>query len=236
MGNCLPVSRDPGNSSHNGDLELSQVHSEVTTTMTNPLIQYPIDDTMPVKAWIFEKLPAPINRYKPLRPEDERKALEAINRHLPPWDQIEIPDFTTDPLSELAIEVINRHLPPWDQIKVPKQSLTGPETAPSSKRRLYPDNYLPLPPRGRNRRERLEAVESHGLPKAASLSNTLGKKPVRRGRSKNWIQTEEIQEGHDLTEEMKDGLPTPIVPDLIVTRTDGETRRLRDPNVYVGGE
>lgn len=236
MGNRLPVSRGPGNSSHQGDLELSQVYSEAMTTMTTPLIQYPVDDTMPVKGWIFEKMPATPNRYKPLRPEDERKALEAINRHLPPWDQIEIPDFTTDLMNELAIEAINRHLPRWDQVKIPKQSPTGPETAPSSRLRLYPDNYLPLPPRGRNRRERLEAVKSHGSLKSTTRSSIWGKKPVRRVKSMNWIQTPEIQEEHDLTEGMKDDLPTLIVPDLVVTRTDGEARRLRDPNVYVVGE
>lgn len=206
MGNCFPVSRNPGYSSRHGDLELLQIHSEA---ITSPLIQYPVDDTMPVKAWVFEieKRPANLNRYKPLRPEDERKALEALNRHLPPWDQIEIP----------------------------QKSLPGLDTAPQSKPRRYPETHLPLPPRCRNLREQLEAAESHRSPKTASSSKTLGKKPVKRARSKNWIQTDNQQE-HESTEEMKDDLRTLVVPDLIVTRTDGEMRRLRDPNVYVGGE
>lgn len=48
------------------------------------------DNTMPVKAWVFEVQPSDQRPFKPLRPQDERIAIEAINRHLPPLKRMEI--------------------------------------------------------------------------------------------------------------------------------------------------
>ncbi|KAH8788138.1 hypothetical protein F5883DRAFT_513900 [Diaporthe sp. PMI_573] len=151
MGNCLPVSRAPGNNGHDGALELKQTLSEA---MNTPAIQYPTDDTMLVKAWVSEKKRGSKHHFKPLRPEDEHKALEVINRHLPPRDQIEIPH--------------------------PSPAVPGTDAY--SRLILFPESHLPLPPRCWNRRERREAAKTHGSLNTATPAKTLAKKQFRRRR------------------------------------------------------
>lgn len=218
MGNCLPVARDTRRC-HSGRCvhddydgaqleELRRIISEVTGP---PTVSYPIDDTMPTKTWAYEKKHDSKNDYKPLRPEDEHKALE----------------------------VLNRHLPFWDQIKTSQPPATVPETAADLKPRLYPETHLPLPPRSGGRRQRPEAARPHGSHQETTTTKSRKVKQAkhaRRIRSQNWIQTEDKEEKDANVGEMEENLPVVNVPDLVVTRPDGETRRLRDPNEYTSGK
>lgn len=173
-----------------------------------PVTQYPVDDTIPVKSWVFEKWPAGQGQFKPLRPEDERKAIQVLNRHLPFWDRIEItPDDNT-----------------------------GTEQALDSRPRLYHETHLPLPPRCWDARNRQEAAKLPGSPKPTKPfkpADIVGKKKVKRVRALNWRETEDkVEEAVERAEWESSG-PVIIVPDLILTRPDGEMRRLQDPNLYV---
>ncbi|POS75134.1 hypothetical protein DHEL01_v206468 [Diaporthe helianthi] len=203
MGHCLSVTWCSGHDGHDGAQELRQIISEATDTS---IAQYPIDDTTPVKAWVYEtKLQSKIN-YKPLRPEDQRKALEVLNRHLPSWDQIEIPQ------------------PP---------ALIPDKTA-GLRPRVYTEVHLPLPPRSGTRRERREAAaRPHGSPQKATSTKRGGNKVARRLKTLNWIQTDNNEEGNASIGGIEEDPPVLVVPDLVVTRPDGETRRLRDPNEYI---
>lgn len=213
MGNCLPVTRCSGRVSRgrhddHDEAELQKLRRIISEATDPPIISYPIDDRMPVKAWVYEKKHNSKNDYKPLRPEDERKAIEVLNRHLPFWDQIEIPQ------------------PP----------ATVPEFAANLRPRLYPEAHLPLPPRTWSRRERREAARPYDSPRKNTTTKSRVKKPARRAKSRNWIQTDCKEEKKANVDEMEDDLPVIVVPDLVVTRPDGETRRLRDPNEYISGK
>lgn len=175
-----------------------------------PVTQYPVDDAMPVKSWVFEKWPAGQGQYKPLRPEDERK----------------------------AIEVLNRHLPFWDQIDITQDDNTGTEEALDARPRFYPKTHLPLPPQCWDRRDREKAATPPGSPKPAKpakktkRADFLAKRLVRV-RSMNFTETEDKEEEAAERAELESFGPVPVVPDLVLTRPDGEERRLQDPNVYI---
>lgn len=173
-----------------------------------PFIQYPIDDTMPVEAWVFE-LPPPAAQdpFKPLRPEVEQAAFAAINRHLPPSERIE----TTRP------------------------SHTSTKVVPYSRPRRYHDNYLPPPPRSWYRLDRQEAARPASLPQRSNPAQGAEKKATRRVKSMNWTETENQEKELAWRAELERHGPVAIVPDLKVTRPDGETRHLQDPNLYVQG-
>ncbi|KAG6362668.1 hypothetical protein INS49_007760 [Diaporthe citri] len=144
-----------------------------------PMVQYPIDDTMPVKAWVFEVQPSDQRPYKPLRPEDERKALEAINRHLPPSERIEI---TQPSRTVTGMEVaLNPRPRPY-----PGTSHTGPEDAAQSTPRRYHGTHLPLPPRSRDQQDRNEAAKSHGSSKNITPAQATGKET----EPMNWAETQ----------------------------------------------
>lgn len=49
----------------------------------------------------------------------------------------------------------------------------------------------------------------------------------------NWTETENQEKELAWRAELEGYGPVPIVPDLMVTRPDGETRHLQDPNLYV---
>lgn len=174
----------------------------------SPFIQYPIDDTMPVEAWVFE-LPPPRAQdpFKPLRPEVERAAIEAINRHLQPLERIE----TTRP------------------------SHTSTEVVPYSTPRFYPDNYLLRPPRSWNRPDRQDEAKPACSPKTAESVQGAEDETARRVKSMNWIETENQEKELAWRAELERHGPVAIVPDLKVTRPDGQTRHLQDPNLYVQG-
>lgn len=132
-----------------------------------PFVQYPIDDELPVEAWVFELpvRPAVQDPFKPLRPEVERAAIEAINRHLPPSERIE----TTQP------------------------SHTGTELVVHSRPRRQHRTFLPPAPRswhGLNRPEAAKAPVSPEPAKPARAKRT-GRKRARRGKSKNKNETED---------------------------------------------
>lgn len=172
-----------------------------------PFIQYPIDDTMPVEAWVFELPPPTVHDpFKPLRPEVERAAITAINRHLPPSERID----TT-------------------------RSHTGTELVPYSRPRRYHDNYLPTPPRSWDRLDRQEAARPASSPKRAKPAQGAEKKTARRVKSTNWTETENQEKELAWRAELERHGPVAIVPDIKVTRPDGETRHLQDPNLYVQG-
>lgn len=173
-----------------------------------PFIQYPIDDTMPVESWVFE-LPPPVAQdpFKPLRPEVERAAIEAINRHLPPSERIET------------------SRPPH----------TSTEVAPCSTTGYYPDNYLLSPPRSCDSQDRREAARPASSPKSAESGQGAEKKAARRVKSMNWTETENQEKELTWRTELESHGPVAIVPELRVTRPDGETRHLQDPNLYVQG-
>lgn len=173
-----------------------------------PFIQYPIDDAMPVEAWVFELPPPPDqDPFKPLRPEVERAAIEAINRHLPPLERIE----TTRP------------------------SHTSTEVVPYSTPRGYPDNYLLPPPRNWDRLDRQDAAQPASAPKTAESVQGAEAETARRVKSMNWIETENQEKELAWRAELERHGPVAIVPDLKVTRPDGQTRHLQDPNLYVQG-
>ncbi|KAG8157176.1 hypothetical protein KVR01_012884 [Diaporthe batatas] len=208
MGNCLQGNRGSGRGCHDGHDGAQELRRIISEAIGPPLVQYPIDDTMPVKAWVYEKKHSSTNNYKPLRPQDQRKALE----------------------------VLNRHLPFWDQIAIPQPPVTLPETPARLRPRLYPEAHLPLPPRSSTRRQRREAARPYGSPQKTNTTKFKVVESTGRKKSRNWIQTDGKEEENARMDWMEDDLPVLVVPDLVVTRPGGETRRLPDPNQYVSSE
>lgn len=78
---------------HISDQGALELLTTASGTISTPIIQYPINDTFPVKMWVFEQHPPTQDPFKPLQPEDECKAIKAINRHLPPSERIDVEQY-----------------------------------------------------------------------------------------------------------------------------------------------
>lgn len=218
MDDGMSVSHIPGYAIHSG--AVAQTRPKVIDV---PAIQYPIDDTMPVKAWVFEVQPPAQDPVKPLRPDVERKAIEAINRHLPPWDQIKIPQGSHTS-RDVALHSKQR-LHSETQV-----SHTSTELALHSRQRLYPEFLLPLPPRIWDDHHREAAARFPGSPKASKPIQGAGKKTTRHVTSMDWTETEDMRDEEAWTAGWENNALVVAAPDLIVTRPDGKMRRLQHPN------
>lgn len=223
MDDSMSVSQVPGQgyALHSGAVAL-QIPPR---SLGLPLVQYPVDDTMPVKAWVFEVQPSDKRRYKPFRPEDERKAIEAINRHLPPSERIEIiqPSHTG---SEVALNP--RARPNSETFH------TRPEQNSQSIPRRYHGTHLPVPPRSRDHQD--EAARPPRSHKNIIPAQVTGKEMVRRAESMNWDETENQEKELAWRAQLEGYGPAPIVPNLMVTRPDGRARYLQDPTLYNHGK
>lgn len=190
---------------HVSDQGALELLATASGTHSTPLIQYPIDDTFPVKMWVFEQHPAAQGPFTPLRPEDERKAIEAINRHLPPSERINVDQYL-----RASIQA-NLRLTPG----------------------LYPGTQLLLPPPSWDVPDRQEVATPSDSSKAAESAEIAGEETPRLARNLNWTETENSDQEDAWRAEMERDGPIVIVPDIIVTRPDGATRRLQDPNRYL---
>lgn len=165
-----------------------------------PFVQYPIDDTLPVESWLFELpvRPAAQDPFKPLRPEVERAAIEAINRHLPPSERI--------------------------QILQPSQ--TGTEVVAHSRR--YRRTYLAPAPRNWHGLDRQATARAPGSSKSTEPAWMAENKESRSETSKNWTETEHKNGQGELVAGWEDKSLVAAGPDLIITRPDGISTRVKD--------